>query len=120
MRRACLLVFATVGACACTSETQPPLPSGDYVFAHRFAEHPDIPSTEFSVQIRGRHVTITNNGPTDVFPRGLIEEGTLMWHAKSGQWIIGTDAADANAADVGGCSDGPSVIDLQRKTYWTC
>jgi hypothetical protein len=65
-------------------------------------------------------VTITNNGPTDVFPRGLIEEGTLMWHAKSGQWIIGTDPADATAADVGGCSAGPSVIDLQRRTYWTC
>ena len=120
MRRAFLLVVATIGVGGCTSEAQPSLVSGDYVFAHRFEEHPDIPSTELAVQIRGRQVTIINNGPTDVFPRGLIEQGTLIWHAKSGQWIIGTNAADANAADLGGCSDGPSIIDLQRKIYWTC
>jgi len=120
MERACLLLVASLSACGCRSEVELPLSTGDYVFAHRFAEHPDIPSTEFAVQIRGDQVTVTNSGSADVFPHGLIEGGTLMWHARSAQWIIGTDPTDADAPDVGGCSDGPSVIDLQRRIYWTC
>ena len=27
---------------------------------------------------------------------------------------------DKNAGYVGGCSDGPEVIDLAKKVYWTC
>ena len=108
--------------CACQSSTQPPLPSGDYVFVHKFAEaeHSNIPSIELDVQIRGRHIVLTNNDKTDVFPAGVVEEGTLMWHAASRQWIIGTKPTDIDAPDVGGCSDGPAVVDLERKIYWTC
>jgi hypothetical protein len=120
MRRTCLFLVALLGACGRTSEAELPLSSGEYVFTHRFAEHPDIPSIELTVRIRGRHVTVTNDAEAAVFPRGLIEEGTLMWHSRSGQWIIGAEPADAEAPVVGGCSDGPSVIDLRRKVYWTC
>ncbi len=120
MARASLLLVVTVAACEGTPSVESPLPNGDYVFTHRFAEHPDIPSIKMAVQIRGRHVTVINNDRTDVFPAGLIEEGELMWHASSLQWIIGTNPSDAEAPDVGGCSDGPSVIDLQRRVYWTC
>ena len=73
-----------------------------------------------AAQIRGRHIVLINNDRADVFPAGLIAEGTLMWHAASGQWIIGTAPADADATEVGGCSDGPDVIDLQSRVYWTC
>ncbi len=43
-----------------------------------------------------------------------------MWHAKSKHWIIGDNAKDKQAEEVGGCSDGPQVIDLKRGIYWTC
>ena len=107
---------------ACQSSAEPPLSSGDYVFVHRFAEaeQSTIPSIKLDVQIRGRHIVLTNNDKTEVFPAGVIEEGTLMWHASSHQWIIGTEPADADAPEVGGCSDGPAVVDLERKIYWTC
>ena len=104
----------------CRSSEKPPLPSGDYVFTHKFAEHPSIPSIKLDVQIRGPHIVLTNNDRTDVFPAGIINEGTLMWHAASGQWIIGTEPAAAKATEVGGCSDGPEVVDLERRIYWTC
>ena len=107
---------------ACQSSAEPPLPSGDYVFVHRFAEaeQSNIPSIKLDVQIQGRHIVLINNDKTDVFPAGVIEEGTLMWHASSHQWIIGTEPADADTPEVGGCSDGPAVVDLERKIYWTC
>ena len=120
--RACVLLVLAVSACGERSNKEPPLPSGDYVFMHKFAEaeQSKIPSIKVNVQIRGRHIVVVNNDKTDVFPAGLLEEGTLMWHAASGQWIIGREPADAGAADVGGCSDGPPVIDLECKIYWTC
>jgi hypothetical protein len=120
MRHAFLLLIVTASACENTSSPEPPLLNGEYSFTHRFAEHPDIPSIQLTVQINGRRIVLTNNDRTDVFPAGLIEEGTLMWHASSAQWIIGSSAADADASEVGGCSDGPSVVDLQRRIYWTC
>ena len=120
MRYALLLLTVVTSACENTASLEPPLPSGEYSFAHRHAERPDIPSIQLTVQIHGGRIVLINSGRTDVFPAGLIEEGTLMWHASSAQWIIGSEAADAEASDVGGCSDGPSVVDLQRRIYWTC
>lgn len=87
---------------------------------HRFAEHPSIAGGEVVVRIRGRHIAVINEGETAAFPRGLIEEGTLLWHAKTRQWVIGADPSDRDAVAVGGCTGGPTVIDLERKTYWTC
>jgi len=118
--RAWLLLVLAVSACQ--SSGAPPLPSGDYVFVHKFAEaeQSNIPSIKLDVQIRGRHIVLTNNDKTDVFPAGVVEQGTLMWHAASGQWIIGTKPTDVDAAEVGGCSAGPAVVDLERRIYWTC
>lgn len=36
------------------------------------------------------------------------------------QWVIVRSEADRHATEVGGCSDGPEVVDLQQKIYWTC
>jgi len=107
--------------CHAPEMDEPPLPSGDYLFMHKFAEGEQsrFPGGKMTVQIRGRHIVVIND-TAGTFPVGVIDEGTLMWHAPSGQWIIGTEAEDADAPDVGGCSDGPSVIDLQRRIYWTC
>jgi len=118
--RAWLLLALVISACQ--SSTEPPLTSGDYVFAHKFAEaeHSNIPSIKLDVQIRGRHIVLVNNDRTDVFPAGVIDEGTLMWHAASGQWIIGTEPTHVDAPEVGGCSDGLGVVDLKRRIYWTC
>jgi hypothetical protein len=118
--RPCLLLVLAISACQ--SSPEPPLPSGEYVFEHKFAEaeQSSIPSIKLDVQIQGRHVVLINNDRTDVFPAGIIKEGTLMWHAASGQWIIAKEPTDAEAAAVGGCSDGPELVDLERRIYWTC
>lgn len=117
-----LLSVAILGVAGCTSASDPPipLPSGEYEFAHRFAEQPSVPSIRLTVRIDGAHVVVVNEKASDPFPAGVLDEGTLMWHAASARWIIGLDEADRSLRDVGGCSGGPEVIDLQYRIYWTC
>jgi hypothetical protein len=101
---------------------EPPLPirSGTYTFQHKYAEHPSMPSFPLTVIIKGHHISLVNKTESQVFPKGEIASGTLMWHAKSNQWIIGDDNSERFAEDVGGCSAGPEVVDLKKKIYWTC
>ena len=106
----------------CSSATEPPIPikSGEYTFQHRFAEHPTMPSFRLRAKVDGSHIVLTNPAPSGPFPAGVLAEGELMWHAASKQWIIGSHASDRSVGDVGGCSDGPEVVDLVGKVYWTC
>ena len=97
-----------------------PIRSGQYVFRHRFAEQPTLASVTLLAKIEGSHITLINETSSEAFPKGTVAEGTLMWHAASRQWIIGHRSEDAYAKDVGGCSDGPEVIDLASRVYWTC
>lgn len=108
--------FSALSACAPAS----PIPSGQYIFQHRFAEHPTLPSVPLTARIDALHITLINQTRSDIFHMGIVAEGTLMWHAPSKQWIIGDKDSDRHVRDVGGCSDGPEVIDLQQKIYWTC
>ena len=107
-------------AIAATPVAPKPLPDGDYTFAHRFAEHPGMPSIKMHVRIRKGRVVVTNEQASDVFEKGVVDEGLLLWHPASKQWIIGDTEADKRAPEVGGCSDGPEVIDLAKRIYWTC
>jgi hypothetical protein len=97
-----------------------PLATGRYEFQHRFAEHPDIQSIKLIAEVIDDNIVLTNADSDRVFNFGVIEQGTLMWHARTQQWIVGNSEEDRNAEHVGGCSDGPSVIDLVELVYWTC
>ena len=122
MRRAGLII-ALVGAVFCgTVHADPALPikPGEYTFQHRDAEFPDSPGFPVKVSIRGRKVTVTNPKPHGPIPSGVIERATLMWHAKTKQWILGHSDADREASDVGGCSAGPNVVDFKTRMIWTC
>lgn len=102
------------------ADRAPPLASGQYIFQHHFAEQPNLPSIPVVARIDGNHIVLVNASASDVFPKGVIAEGTLMWHAASKQWIIGNDPSDRTAKAVGSCSEGPEVVDLERLIYWTC
>jgi hypothetical protein len=117
----CSLAFVPfLVSCAAASPPAVPLSTGQYTFQHRYAEHPDMPSVLMVARIDGTHITLVNNTPSSAFPKGVVAEGVLMWHAASKQWIIGQQPSDGRAKEVGGCSDGPEVVDLKNKVYWTC
>lgn len=121
-RLAPLMAVALAAGCAGNTPAQPgmPLADGHYVFLQRFAEQPSIDGARFEVNIAGLHIKVVNHHPTRLFPAGLINAGQLMWSRPTHQWIIGQHPADAQRTDVGGCSGGPTVVDLAEKIYWTC
>lgn len=102
------------------AEPKLPIRAGEHKFKHKYAQHPNMPSIPLVAKITGRKIVLTNEVASQVWPKGIIAEGELMWHAKSKKWIIGSDKSDRNAIEAGGCSDGPEVVDLKNKTYWTC
>lgn len=122
MKHSFVLIVMAMLASGCSAANGPaiPLRSGQYVFQHRFAEHPTLPSITLQVTIAESHITVANPVASDPFPAGVLAEGQLMWHAASQQWIIGHDASDKSIPEVGGCSDGPETVDLVNKIYWTC
>ena len=99
---------------------RPPLRDGEHAFRHRSAEHPNLPAHPLVARITGTRIVLVNRKASSVFPIGVVAEGELMWHAASKQWILGQDPADRTAEEVGGCSDGPEVVDVKKKVYWTC
>jgi hypothetical protein len=113
---AALLLIAS----AASATSNPPIASGQYTFAHRYAEQPNMKLTPVTIKIQGWHVVVVSRTADHGFPIGVISEGLLMWHSRSKHWIIGENAKDRQAAEVGGCSAGPEVIDLKNRIYWTC
>lgn len=120
MTRIFVAILIGLSSLAVAEEPRRPLRSGQYQFTHRYAEQPTQPSINVIATLNGRHITITNPVASSPFPAGVITAGELMWHAESRQWIIITENEDRQAIEVGGCSDGPEVVDLVRRIYWTC
>ena len=75
---------------------------------------------ELHVRIRNGRITVTNNMSATPFPVGIVAEGLLLWNGRVGKWIIARTEADRDATEAGGCSDGPEVVDLEERVYWTC
>jgi hypothetical protein len=96
-----------------------PIADGDYAFELRSEEHPDLPPVSVRATIRGRDVVITNDA-SPLWPRGVLGGGRLLWNGRKGKWILARDADDANATEIGGCTDGPEVVDLEQRIYWKC
>jgi hypothetical protein len=116
---AMIVMTAMTSAMAATA---PPLPihSGQYVFQLRHAEQPNMPGIKLIARIHGHHIILINKSKSDIFPKGVIADGQLMWNADAGHWIIGYSDSDRYTKEVGGCSGGPEVVDLRKRIYWAC
>ena len=115
-----LVLIAFQATAAPAAKHKIPLKPGTYTFQHRFSEQPDLGTGPVLVTIKGGKITVFNPHANNVFPKGVLARGNLVWHRKSKQWIISTDPSDNDAEEVGGCSDGPEVVDLQKRIYRTC
>ena len=73
------------------------------------------------VIISGDSIRVIYNGVGSLTaPKGHVLDAGLIMKHKSGLWIIAHNAEDVNALEVGGCGSGPSVIDFDKKKWWTC
>ena len=75
-----------------------------------------------TVVIKGDRIKVVHNGKGNVTGKkgDIFDEGIIMKHTKTGKWIIGHSLKDKNAKEIGGCSDGPSEIDFNKKLFWAC
>ncbi len=95
---------------------------GTYTYSIAFAEWQGKSlGATCTVIIKGDSIKVLHNGKGNLTGNkgDIIDAGIIMKH-KSGKWIIGHNAKDKNADDIGGCSDGPRVIDFKRKKVWSC
>jgi hypothetical protein len=107
-------------ACLATGEPDVPLGSGTYRFQWKDAEFPNSDGFAVDVEIAGTRVQVINPRQQGAAPVGRIADGELMWHARSGQWILGHAESDKLAPEVGGCDAGPFVVDFAKREVWTC
>ncbi|MEL6561572.1 MAG: hypothetical protein AAFQ94_25510 [Bacteroidota bacterium] len=87
--------------------------SGEYVYDVAFAEYQGASMGKtVKVIIDGHKVQV-------IFDGNEVDNGQLMKH-KTGVWIIAINESDKELDEVGGCTDGPSIIDFANKKYWMC
>ncbi|UPK67427.1 hypothetical protein [Chitinophaga filiformis] len=106
---------------ACKSYAQRPK-NGTYTYQVAFAEYQgrSLGATVL-VKIKGDSIYVIHNGNNLSGKKGeVIDCGIIMQHRKTGEWIIGHHSSDKLAPYVGGCSDGPRVIDFVHKKFWLC
>jgi hypothetical protein len=73
------------------------------------------------VKIIDDSIYIIHNGGSLSGVKGeIIDQGIIMKHTSTGKWIIGHSTNDKESKEIGGCSEGPRVIDFKRKRFWLC
>jgi hypothetical protein len=111
-----LLWFST------TAHAQPPK-DGTYTYAIAFAEWKGKSlGATCTVIVKGDSIKVLHNGRGKLTGNkgDVLDQGIILKHTRTGKWIIGQSNRDKDAKEIGGCSDGPSVIDFKRKKYWRC
>jgi hypothetical protein len=96
---------------------------GTYTYSIAFAEWGGkSPGATCTVVIKGDSIKIIHNGKGNLTGKkgDIIDEGIIMKHKKTGNWIIGHDKKDKDAEEIGGCSEGTAIIDFKRKRFWSC
>ena len=73
------------------------------------------------VKIKNDSIWVIHNGSKGIAGKKgeIIDKGILIKH-KSGKWIIAENKDDSNIPEVGGCSDGPRIIDFKRRRISFC
>jgi hypothetical protein len=118
MKLTAIFIFLVI---CCNGFSQKPA-NGIFTYKVAFAEWSGKSmGATCSVKIKGDSVWIIHNGKGNLSGDAgeIIDSGVMMKH-KSGKWIIGRSAQDKNAKEIGGCSDGPRVIDFKKKIVWFC
>ena len=96
---------------------------GTYTYAIAFAEwNGKSLGATCTVIIKGDSIKVIHNGKGNLTGKkgDILDQGIIIRHTKTGKWIIGHSNKDKDAKEIGGCSDGPSIIDFKRKKFWSC
>ena len=117
-----LLLFFVALSISAFAYSQKPK-SGIYTYAIAFDEWGGKTlEASCTVRIKGDSIQIIHNGKGNLTGKkgDILDEGVIMKHKKTGKWIIAHSPKDIYAKEIGGCGDGPSVIDFNNKKWWSC
>lgn len=105
------------------SESNEIPPNGKYRFDIAFAEWQGKSMGEtVTVIIKDGLIKVIyeGDGQLTLTEKGeVIDQGQLIKH-KSGDWVISNNPKDKDLDEIGGCTDGPAIIDFKNKKYWMC
>ena len=96
---------------------------GTYTYKLSFTESKSKSSKAICVvRIQGDSITIIHAGKGHLSGKNgdIIDQGIIMKHKKSHKWIIGHSPEDRDAKEIGGCTDGPLIIDFRRRRLHMC
>lgn len=96
--------------------------NGRYIFKLAFAEWQNKSmGATCTVVVKDDSIKVLHNGSKGLSGKkgDVLDSGKLIKHV-SGKWIIAHNKKDRNAKEIGGCSDGPTIIDLKRRIFYTC
>ena len=95
------------------------IPQGEFKFEIYFAEHNGrMTNRTCNIKIKGNRIMVTQDETTNLTGGKIIIQGIVLRH-KSGKWIIGEKIEDANAQEIGGCTELP-IIDFEKKLFEWC
>ncbi len=95
---------------------------GTYTYKVAFAEwYGKSLAATCTVIIKGDSIKVVHNGNDNLKGKkgDILDAGLIMKH-KSGHWIIGHNPKDYDLNEIGGCSDGPIIIDFIHKKVLIC
>lgn len=118
-----IITFCLLWIISCRSTTIGKIPqNGTYTYDLAFAEFGGKSlGANCVVKIDNDSITVFHNGGNISGNRGdILSAGHIRWHKETKQWIIAESDKDSDADEVGGCSDGPLVIDFRHKKVWLC
>ena len=119
-----ILILSLTIFFATTAATSAQIPkSGTYIYKIAFAEaNGKSLGATCIVVIKGDKIKIVHDGKASLTGQkgDIIEQGIIMKHVRTGKWIIGHSSKDKYAIDIGGCSEGPSILDFRHKIFWMC
>lgn len=116
----CLLFLLLAGLTLSPNAQKPR--DGTYTFTLAFEEWGgESLGATCTVIIKQDSIFVIHDGSNDVTGQkgSILDKGLIMKH-KSGKWIIAHSEKDRNAEQIGGCGNGPAIINFKKKIYLSC
>jgi hypothetical protein len=97
--------------------------SGTYTYSISFEEWEGKSlGATCTVIINKDSIKIIHSGKGDLTGKNgdILDQGIIMKHKKSGNWIVAYSPNDIYAKEIGGCTGGPTIISFKLKKWFTC
>jgi hypothetical protein len=100
------------------TKSEQKIPQGNFIYELYFAEFDGrMNNAECKVEIIGNKIIVEQTENTNLTGGNQIFNGLILKH-KSGKWILADDEEDANADEIGGCAEIPTIDFETRIIEW--